>query len=137
MCPQEYQRTEHRLKGHHEEPDQGKYYKGIEMLVQAICCAPLKVSVESVIKSVLSVYECHFAKLRTEKEDTSEAEMEIAVNGPTVAHCDRRFKHALDLYWLENTWHFLRTTNIRDHFQYDVSKVVVSHEPLKSPFMAA
>lgn len=64
-------------------------YKGIERLVPTICCASVKVSVESVIESLISVYEFHFDKLRTVKEDTSEAEMEIAINGPTIAQCDR------------------------------------------------
>ena len=118
-------------------------YKGIEMLVQAICCASVKVSVESVIESLISVYEFHIDKLRTVKEDTSEAEIKTAINGPTIAHCDRIVKQAMDQYWMvktkKNTWHFVRTTNIRDHSQYNVSKVVdkVSNETSKFPFMDA
>lgn len=55
------------------------------MLVQAIYCTPVKVSVESVIESLIIVYECHFYKLRPVRKNTTEAEMEIAVNCPTIA----------------------------------------------------
>ena len=69
--------------------------------------------------------------------------MEIAVNGQTIAHCDQTVKQAINQYWLEktkkNTWHFVQTTNIRDYFQYNASKVVdkVSNKASKFPFMDA
>ena len=49
----------------------------------------MKVSVELVTKSLISVYELYFDKLRTVKEDTSEAEIEIVVNGLIVVYCNQ------------------------------------------------
>jgi hypothetical protein len=73
--------------------------KKLRCFVQAIWCASVKVFVESVIESLISVYEFHFNKSRTVKEDTGEAE--IAVNGPTIAHCDPIVRQAMDQYWLD------------------------------------
>ena len=73
------------------------------------------------------------------KVDTTEAEMEIAINCPTVAHCNRIVKQAMDQYWMEktkkNTWHSVPTTNIRDHCIKSVDNI--SEETSKFHFMDA
>ena len=48
----------------------------------------MKHSCESVLESFVSRYENHFDSRRSTDEETSNEEFEIAVNGPSLAHCD-------------------------------------------------
>ena len=50
------------------------------------------------------------------EEETSNEEFEIAVNGPSLAHCEAVVCDAMDSYWRGKSkdgtgeWHFFKTT---------------------------
>ena len=52
--------------------------------MHSICCAAIKVSVESNVESLVSRYETHFDKSRQLFEEFAMEEMMIAENGPTL-----------------------------------------------------
>ena len=91
-----------------------KLYEGIELTVQALLCASIKVSVESVVESLVSRYENLFHKNRGLKEENALDEMEIAENGPSEFRADKILINAMDRYWKNETksgqWHFTRTS---------------------------
>ena len=74
--------------------------------------ASVKLSVESVVESLVSRYETHFRKDRQLTEEHSMEEMMIAENGPTLARADCVLKRAMDAYWKsvfeDGKWHFTR-----------------------------
>ena len=51
----------------------------------------------------MSRYENHFDARRSTDEETSNQEFEIAVNGPSLAHCDTVVREAMDNYWREKS----------------------------------
>jgi hypothetical protein len=57
-----------------------KLYKGIEIIMQACAVGAIKVSVESVAKSMISKYNLHNSDIRPIGEDTAEHEMMIVQN---------------------------------------------------------
>ena len=91
-----------------------KLYDGIELTVHIICVASVKLSVESVVESLVSRYETHFRKGRQLSEEHSMEEMTIAENGPILVRADSVLKHAMDTYWKivfeDGKWHFTRTS---------------------------
>ena len=66
-----------------------KLFEGLEITMQGILCAAVKISVESVVESLVSRYEKHFDKSRKLTEENALDEMEISANGP------QRFKMQL------------------------------------------
>ena len=115
--------------------------EGIELSLHCICCAAVKVSVESIVESMISVYENHFDSKRQLTEEHALEEMQIAQNGPQLAKADALLKAAMDRYWKSkagtNAWHFVRSgTSIRD-FCSNQSKVVARklRQASKLPFM--
>ena len=91
-----------------------KLYEGIELSMQGLICAAVKVSVESVVETLVSRYEVHFDKTRQLTETNALHEMEIAENGPTVFRADALLERAMNSYWKTTTstgkWHFQRTS---------------------------
>ena len=85
-------------------------FEGIELTVQTLVCASVKVSVESVVESMVSRYENHFHKSRGLDELNALGEMEIAENGPSDFKADNLLMKAMDKYWKTETksgmWHF-------------------------------
>ena len=73
--------------------------------------ACIKLSVESVVESVISVYNKHNSKVRNIDETTANDEMFISVNGPEIREADDILKEALDEHFKNSKvgWHF--TTN--------------------------
>ena len=55
-----------------------RLFEGIELTIQALMCASVKVSVESVVESLVSRYETHFHKKRGLNEKNAMDEMEIS-----------------------------------------------------------
>lgn len=88
-----------------------KLYEGVEVTVQCILSAAVKISVESDVESLVSVYEKHLKIDRQMDEENAEHEMEIAENGPLLQNADKILKAAMDSYWKESTknglWHFV------------------------------
>ena len=62
-------------------------------------CASVKVSVESVVESLVSRYETHFHKKRGLEEKNALDEMEIAENGPSEFRAEKLLLVAMDKYW--------------------------------------
>ena len=54
--------------------------------MHVICVASVVMSVESVVESIVSMYENRQSKSRNLGEDRGNNEMMIAVNGPNIAH---------------------------------------------------
>ena len=77
--------------------------------MHAICAAAVKVSVESDVESLLSRYEKHLKADRQMNEDNAEEEMEIAENGPLLVHADNLLNQAMNKYWNNSEWHFIKT----------------------------
>ena len=98
------------------------------LIVHCICAACLKVSVESVVESIVSRYEKHFSSSRQPSEEHALNEMVIAENGPLLHHADTILERAMDKYWKENSangkWHFIRNTQDIRTYTGDSSKVV-------------
>ena len=80
----------------------------------SICTAAAKVSVESVVESLVSRYVEHFDSKRQVKEDYALDEMEIAENGPNLPNADKILASAMDKYWQAKgegiDWHFCHKT---------------------------
>ena len=76
-----------------------KLFKGVEIIVQVLCAAAVKISVESDVESLVSRYEKHFKIDRQLGEENADFEMEIAENGPLLIHADNILKNAMDKYW--------------------------------------
>ena len=88
-----------------------KLFQGVEITLQSICAAAIKISVESDDESLDSRYEKHFKVDRKLVEENAEFEMEISENGPLLIHADKILKKAMNKYWTNTQageWHFLR-----------------------------
>ena len=89
-----------------------EFCNGVEIIIHLIGISAVKVSVESVVESLVSRYENHYTSSRQMSEDHALEEMTIAENGPLLHHADSLLKRAMNRYWTENTrdgrWHFLR-----------------------------
>ena len=92
-----------------------KLFEGIEITIQAMMCASVKVSVESVVESLVSRYETHFHKKRGLDEANAMDEMEIAENGPSEFRAEKLLMRAMNRYWKAETktgqWHFTRQSS--------------------------
>jgi hypothetical protein len=69
-------------------PDRKDLYQDIEAIVSVMVRAALLISVESVVENWISVMEHHASQRRTLGEMKLYEEMCIAVNGPSLVHCD-------------------------------------------------
>ena len=58
-------------------------FEGIELTIQVLMCTLVKVSVESVVESLVSRYQIHFHKKSGLNEKNAMDEMEISENGPS------------------------------------------------------
>ena len=67
-------------------------YDGIEIIMQATAVSAIKLSVESIVESFISVYNLHNNKLRPMEEETVDDEMMIHLNGPEIGECDNILK---------------------------------------------
>ena len=63
-------------------------FVGAEIAMQVVMCASVKISVESVVESLVSRYEGHFKKNRRLEENNALDEMIIAENGPGLFQAD-------------------------------------------------
>ena len=64
--------------------------------------ACIKMSVESVAESVISIYNLHNSKIRNMKEDTANNEMFVAFNGPEIGEADEVLREALNLHFSQS-----------------------------------
>ena len=103
-------------------------YGGVELIIHIICIASVKISVESVVESLVSRYEIHFDKERQLKEEHALNEMEIAENGPKFAKADKILKAAMNMYWknkeFSGEWHFTHKSEYIRTFYSGKSKVM-------------
>ena len=109
-----------------------KLYKGIEITLQSICAAAIKISVESDVESLVSRYENHFTVDRQLDEEKADDEMLISENGPALQNADRTLKNAMDKFWGGGQWHFIATKS-----QFFKSKVLdrMRKQPSRLSFM--
>ena len=102
--------------------------------------AAVKLSVESVVESLVLRYETHFQKARQLTEDHALEEMEISENGPILVKADGVLKAAMNRYWKTNSddrkWHFIRTSKYIKCYQGNQGKTVSNllQEKSKFPF---
>ena len=116
-------------------------YKNVELIIHCISVAAVKISVESVVESLVSRYENHLTPTRQgTEEDHAREEMIISENGPVLQHADSIIEAAMGEYWKEKKvsgWHFVRTSeNIRS-YTGNASKVIgrLLETKSKLPFM--
>ena len=116
-------------------------YQDVEVIVHCICTAAVKVSVESVIETILSRYEEHFDSSRQLTEEHALEEMQIAESGPFLQHADTLLDRAMTKYWRSKNdqghWHFIRKTDDIRQYTGGSSKVLgkMFDEKSKLPFM--
>lgn len=114
-----------------------KLYIGIEMIMQAICVSSVKHSLESILESFISIWECHFDSRRNLNEDSCLEEFSIAVNGPCLSKCDLVLEEAMHSYWRETTvkgiWKFFKTSvsgNLNDN-SIVLDRLLTEHSKLR------
>ena len=78
-------------------------YSGIEPTMQSIVTAAVKISVESVVESLVSRYETHIDSNRQLNVSNALEEMEIAENGPELVHADKIITSAMNKYWQDKS----------------------------------
>ena len=118
-----------------------RLWRGCEGVLDILCQAAVKKTVESVVESWVSVLEHHSNKSRNLKSETIQSEMMIAINGPLVQHSQPVVEEAMTIYWrkmkkesLQNGHFTLCSENIKS---FTVSKAVDSLNliPVKTSFM--
>ena len=92
-----------------------KLYENVEVIIHIITVAAVKISVESVVESLVSQYTNHLTSTR-QGTDESHAleEMIISENGPLLQHADGIIEEAMTAYWNSKKvsgWHFVRTSD--------------------------
>ena len=118
-------------------------FNGVEIAMQSIVCASIKISVESVVESLVSRYESHFTKNRNLDESNALDEMTIAENGPSIFKADKILSNAMNKYWRDTSnsgkWHFVRetsTSKISDYgSSYGKTTMRLMNRPSKYPIM--
>ena len=95
---------------------ENELFKSIEVIMNAIAVSAVKHSCESILESFVSRYENHFDVRRNTKETSTNEEFTIAVNGPSLAHCDAVVLEAMNSYCAErgSNWIFFRTTVLEE-----------------------
>ena len=95
-----------------------RLFEDIEITMHCICVASIKISVESVVESLISRYEKHFHPAIQLPEENALEEMIIAENGPCLAKSASVLEAAMNDYWTSTTknghWHFLRSTKLEE-----------------------
>ena len=119
-----------------------KLYEGVEITIQALLCASVKMSVESVVETVVSRYEKHFNKSRKLNEEQALDEMEISENGPNLFKADPLLQISMDKYWKKQTvsgkWHFVKDSSssiFEFGSTYGKSTLSLLKSPSKYPVM--
>ena len=117
---------------------QRNLYKSIEMIMYIICTGCVALSVESIIESMVSMYEYRSSKICNIDIERASMEMMIGWNGPLPSKADAVIKEAMKNYWEKNggDWHFFRSRKIiRDWIvSKSVDRNVLSMKS-KFPFM--
>ena len=109
------------------QKDFSKHFVECKIIIHVILCACVKVSVESVVESIVSRYEKHFHHSRQPNEEHALNEMIIAENGPFLHEAEGIIESAMDKYWGKHTngkWHFLRVSEDVRSYTGGASKVV-------------
>ena len=112
-----------------------------ESYIHLICVACIKVSVESVIESLVLRYEKHFDSSRQPTKQHYLEKLIIADNGSLLHHADEILERAMNQYWMvanrDDKWHFLRRTEDTHSYTGNCSKVVgkLLGQQSKLPFM--
>ena len=83
---------------------------GIENSPLILCTAAFKLSVESVVESLVSRYESHFDSSRQLSEEHALEGMEIAENGQNLVNADKILYCVMTNHWktqtMDGSWHF-------------------------------
>ena len=121
------------------DPNQALFNE-IEMVMQAISVCCVKVSCESVLESLVSIFENHFDARRNMKEESTAQEFMIAVNDPNLAYADTVIEEAMNSYWQSkgSAWHFFRTTVLEQLKEHEGGSKVLNRmlkQSSKLPFM--
>ena len=74
-------------------------FRNVKVIIHLICVACVKVSVESVVESLVSRYEKHFDSSRQPTKQHSLDEIIIAENEPLLHHTDKILERAMHQYW--------------------------------------
>ena len=77
-------------------------FEKVRVIVHVILAACVKVSVESVVESLVSRYEHHFTASRQLTEDNTLNEMIISENGPHLHEADGILERSMNNYWSAN-----------------------------------
>ena len=116
-------------------------WKGCEGIMDILCQAATKKTVESVVESWVSVLEHHSNKSRNLKAENIQSEMMIAVNGPLVQHSQEVVKESMKKYWgnmkIESlkSGHFTKRSNNVKSFCISKTLDSLNAVPVKTQFM--
>ena len=105
-------------------------FRNAKVIIHLTCVACVKVSVESVVESLVSRYEKYFDSSRQPTKQHSLDEIIIAENEPLLHHADEILERAMNQYWRvanrDGKWHFLlRTEDTHSYIGNCSSRVVV------------
>ena len=123
------------------EREMSSQFATCKLILHCLSAACVKVSVESVVESIVSKYENHFDSSRQPSEDHALSEMVIAENGPLLHQAEGILENSMNCYWKENStngkWHFLRTSDDIRGYTGGASKVIgkLMDRKSKLPFM--
>ena len=116
-------------------------HRNFKVIIHLICVACVKVSVESIVESLVSRYEKHFDSSRQPTEQHSLDELINAENGPFLHHANEMLERQMNPYWRvanrDDKWHFLHRTEDIHSYTGNCSKVVgkLLDQKSKLPFM--
>ena len=95
-------------------------YKDVEIVIHCICVGAVKVSVESVVETLVSRYEQHFTPQRQDTDESSAMEeMNIAENGPHLQHADSVIEDSMNSYWKDHDKKLETGISLGDQTIYD------------------
>ena len=117
-------------------PDNVHLYQDIEAVLSVMVRGALLISVESVVESWISTMEHHSSQRRNIGEMLLHEEMVIAINGPSLVHCESISQEALHDYFKDSSnpkdraGHFVkRSQNVKNYLVSKSVDILRKQEP--------
>ena len=112
-------------------------YRNCEWIIHGLNTAVMKFSVESIVESVVSIFERKFPAGRTSSEKTMYEEMNITLNGPSLPNADNLLGKSVAHYFKDHTRRegFIRKNNFAPLTKESDTVRRLKNEVSKFPFM--
>lgn len=73
------------------------HYRNIEIIMHILSSAAVKMGVESIVESWVSLYKYHSSNIRPISDERAEKEIQLRINGPNFQHADSIIQAGLKL----------------------------------------